>query len=79
MWLYTGDFLLEHKNRNKSNEKLLELIIGGYNSQTRDKYSHISNNNVIEKCKPKRYPIYNHEAKFKLTGNNVSHDNEYKM
>lgn len=49
MWLYIVDLLLEHKNRNKYNEKLLELIKDWYNSQTRDKYSHTPNNNVIEK------------------------------
>lgn len=47
MWLYTGDLLLEHKSRKKSNEKLLELIMGWYNSHTRDKYSHIPNNNLL--------------------------------
>lgn len=57
MWLYTGDLLLEHKNRNKWNEKLLKLIVSWYNRQRRDKYSYISNNSVIDTCKTKNTPV----------------------
>ena len=76
MWLFTV-MILEHENRKKSNEKLLELKIGIIARE--DINILIYQIQFNRKSINWKDPIYNHKAKFKLTENNVLCDNKINL